>query len=115
MGQAAYAGTKYIPKDKIAKTVDRNVSFINNIGDTYRNIETVERVEGVSLGEELPNILKYICDNAASKNLVARKLWLDKIPAEIFVTNLIRKYSFTPKLWEITAVVGEYDDPNNQK
>ena len=115
MGQAAYAGTKYIPKDKIAKTVDRNVSFINNIGDTYRNIETVERVEGVSLGEELPNILKYICDNAATKHLLARKLWLDKIPAEIFVTNLIRKYSFIPKLWEITAVVGEYDDPNNQK
>ncbi len=115
MGQAAYAGTKYIPKDKIAKTVDRNVSFINNIGDTYRNIETVERVEGISLGEELPNILKYICDAAASKNLVAKKLWLDKIPAEIFVTNLIRKYSFMPKLWDLTAVVGEYDDPNNQR
>jgi S-DNA-T family DNA segregation ATPase FtsK/SpoIIIE len=115
MGQAAYAGTKYVPKDKIAKTVDRNVSFINNIGDTYRNIETVQRVEGISLGEELPNILKYICDAAASKDLKAKKLWLDKIPAEIFVTNLIRKYSFTPKLWEITAVVGEYDDPNNQK
>ena len=115
MGQAAYAGAKYIPKDKIAKTVDRNVSFINNIGDTYRNIETVQRFEGVSLGEELPNILKYICDAAASKELKAKKLWLDKIPAEIFVTNLIRKYSFIPKLWDITAVVGEYDDPNNQK
>ena len=115
MGQAAYAGTKYIPKDKIAKTVDRNVSFINNIGDTYRNIETVERVEGISMGEELPNVLKYICDAAASKNLKAKKLWLDKIPAEIFVTNLIRKYSFIPQPWEITSVVGEYDDPNNQK
>ena len=115
MGQAAYAGAKYIPKDKIAKTVDRNVSFINNIGDTYRNIETIQRVEGISLGEELPNILKYICDAAASKDLKAKKLWLDKIPAEIFVTNLIRKYSFVPKLWELTAVVGEYDDPNNQK
>ena len=115
MGQAAYAGTKYIPKDKLARTVNRNVSFINNIGDTYRNIETVHIAEGTSLGEELPNILKYICDAAATKNLVARKLWLDKIPSEIFVTNLIRKYSFVPKPWEITAVVGEYDDPNNQK
>ena len=116
MGQSAYAGTKYIPKDKITKLVDRDVSFINNIGDITRSIETVSRVEQVaSNGEELSNILNYICELSSENNLVAKKLWLDKIPAEIFVTNLMRKYAFFPGSYNLKAVVGEYDDPNNQR
>lgn len=115
MGQAAYAGTKYIPKDKISKTVDRNISFINNIGDIVKSIETVERKENESQGEELPNVLKYIFDTAKSKNMVARKLWLDKIPNKIYVNNLINKYSYIPKKWEVSAIVGEYDDPEHQR
>ena len=114
MGQSAYSGTKYVPKDKIAKTVDRDVTFINDIGDAISNVATVEQVNQVSYGEELPNILKYIYEAAQTTGVYARKLWLDKIPAEIFVTNLMRKYSFVSQPWDITAVVGEYDDPNNQ-
>ena len=115
IGQSAYAGVKYVPKDKITKLVDRDVSFINDIGDTVRNIET-SRVETKNVhGEELPYLLKYIYNAASSKNLFAKKLWLDKIPAEIFVTDIMRKYNFVPKSWDIKAVVGEYDDPNNQK
>ena len=116
LGQAAYAGAKYIPRDKITKTVDRNISFINNIGDTIRSIETSnEKAEQTaSLGEELPNILKYICETAKANNLVAEKLWLDKIPAEIFVNNLINKYAFKPVKWDIKPIIGEYDDPSSQ-
>ena len=116
IGQSAYAGTKYIPKDKITKIVDRDISFLNDIGDITRSVETVNRVDIVaSHGEELSNILKYICDSAKEKKLVAKKLWLDKIPAEIFVTNLMRKYAFFAESYSIKAVVGEYDDPNNQR
>ena len=117
MGQAAYAGVKYIPRDKLTQTVDRNFSFINNIGDVTKSIDVAKKDEtkNVSLGEELPNVLKYICTSAKEKHMVARKLWLDKIPTEIFVNNLIDKYKFVPKKWDITAVIGEYDDPNNQR
>ena len=115
MGQSAYAGTKYIPKDKITKIVDRDISFLNDIGDIVRSVETVSVVEHASQGEELPNILKYICDKASEKNMIAKKLWLDKIPAEIYVTNLMRKYAFFAQKYELKAVVGEYDDPNNQR
>ncbi len=115
MGQAGYAGAKYIPKDKITKTVDRNISFINNIGDTVKSIETSKGVQNtVSLGEELPNILNYICKTAKEHNLEAKKLWLDKIPAEIYVNNLINKYGFKPEKWNIVPIIGEYDDPSNQ-
>ncbi len=115
MGQAAWAGTKYIPKDKISKVVDRDLSFINNIGDTVKSIETVKRQESISLGEELPNVLKYIYDAANSKGIKVDKLWLDKIPAIIYVNDLIKKYSFVPKKWDIRPIIGELDDPNNQR
>ena len=115
IGQSAYSGTKYIPRDKIAKSVNRDITFINNIGDAVKTVETVKREEGISQGEELPNVLKEICNAAKSKNIVAKKLWLDRIPAEIFVSNLIKKYSFVAKPWEIKAIIGEYDDPNNQR
>ena len=115
MGQGAYASCKYIPRDKISKNVDRNISFINNIGDVVKSIETVKREELVSYGEELPNILKYIYEVAKSKNLEAEKLWLDKIGSEIFVNDLINKYAFKGEKWNIVPVIGEYDDPNNQR
>lgn len=116
MGQAAYAGTKYIPRDVITKTVDRNISFINDIGDTVKSIETSKPVvELASYGEELPNILKSIWQAANSKGLKADKLWLDIIPKEIFVNNLIKKYDFKPMKWKLKAIIGEYDDPNNQR
>ena len=115
IGQSAYSGTKYIPKDKISKLVNRDVTFVNNIGDAIKTVETVKRQEGISQGEELPNVLREICAAAKAKNVVAKKLWLDKIPAEIFVSNLIKKYKFVSKPWEIKAIIGEYDDPNNQR
>ncbi len=115
MGQAAYAGTKYVPKAKIAKKVDRDISIINNIGDTIKNIETEKMVETANMGEELQNVLKLICDVAANQKMRAKKLWLDKLENEIFVNSLMVKYDFEGKPWDITAVVGEYDDPANQR
>ena len=114
MGQAAYAGVKYIPKDKISKTVDHNISFLNNIGDTIKSIETMPLKEEKSFGEELPNVLNYIDAAAKSKNLVAKKLWLNKIPSEIFINDLMKKYNYIPEKWNIEAIVGELDDPHRQ-
>lgn len=116
MGQAAYAGVKYIPKEKITKTVDRNLSFINDIGDTIKSVETSKENDNqASLGEELINILKYIYNSALSKGLKAKKLWLDKIPEEIFINDLMEKYNFVPKKWDIRPIIGEYDDPSSQR
>ena len=115
LGQAAYAGAKYVPKDKLAKNVDRNVSFINDIGDVVKSVDTAKRNEDISLGEELSNVLKVICSTAKEENVVARKLWLDRIESKIYVGNLINKYNFVPKKWDITAIIGEYDDPSNQR
>ena len=115
MGQAAWAGTQYYPADKINKVIDRSLSILNDIGDVVKTVECEQKVEIASQGEELPNILKYICEMSNSKNYKVDKLWLDRIPDEIFVSDLIAKYGYTPVAGVVNPVIGEYDDPQNQR
>ena len=72
-------------------------------------------VETANMGEELQNVLKLICNVAEKEHMRARELWLEKLESEIFVNSLMVKYNFQGKPWDITAVVGEYDDPSNQR
>ena len=113
LGQSGYAGTNYNPTDTVKKKYDRSISFIDDVGNVIKNLEEVKDVQvSYDNGDELSNILKYICSVASKEKLVARNLWLDAIPANIYVDNLIKKYSFNSK--NVTAVLGEYDAPSRQ-
>lgn len=117
LGQSAWAGGKYIPSETIKKTIDSSVNFINNIGYVTRTIETkVENpLENINNnGEELINIVKYLDKCAKEENIVARPLWLDKIPEFILVQDLIKKYSYEKEDYILNPVIGEYDIPNMQ-
>ncbi len=114
IGQSAWAGGQYYPNTTFKKEVDTSVNAINNIGfvTTTKDLEVTKKVE--SLGEELPNIVKYLCDVANKNNIKIKKLWLDKIPEFIYIDELITKYNFVKKPYEINPIIGEYDDPSTQ-
>ncbi len=120
LGQAAWAGAKYTPSDKIKKSIDTSIKFINNIGYTIRTIETKKKTENentISKGEELSNIIKYLAEISEQEKISSTPLWLEKIPAEIYIDNLIKKYSNTYFKEEhiINPIIGEYDVPNMQE
>lgn len=116
LGQSAWAGAKYIPSDKILKKVDDSINFISHTGDKYKNIEDLVTVDTTQdYGDQLTNIVKYICDLGKKEEIKTSKLWLDAIPEKIFVQNLKTKYNYQPEPYNITPVIGEYDDPANQK
>ena len=116
LGQSAWAGGKYIPSETIKKTIDSSVNFINNIGYITKSIETKkEEVVDTSKGEELINIVRYLCDCAKEENIVTKPLWLDKIPEFILVTDLIKKYNYQKEKYVLNPVIGEYDIPSMQK
>ncbi len=117
LGQAAYAGGKYIPKDKVTKELDTSIDFINNIGYITRKIRTKKVSEIVvrENGEELINIVKYLDELAKEKNIVTRSLWLEKIPEFIKADDLIVKYNYQNQKYLINPVIGEYDVPNKQE
>ncbi len=118
LGQAAWAGGKYVPKEKTKKPIDTSINFINNVGQVIKEVATREKKvdkDEKKYGEELSNVVNYLADIAKEQNIKCKPLWLDKIPSFINITNLISKYDFKPKANIIDIPVGEYDVPQEQK
>lgn len=114
MGQSAYCGMPYIPSDTIQKSIDTTLNFVNNVGNTIKSIDDVKTVEAESQGEVLLNVVKYLSAIAQKENIKVNKLWLDKIPEQILVDDLIQKYTYQTESYNINPIIGEYDDPSTQ-
>ena len=114
LGQSAWCGTSYIPTDKPKKRVDNSISFVDNVGNVVSQIDDKKRKEQ-GLGEEVTHVLNYIIGIAEKENIQVEKLWQDPIPAEIFISDLKVKYNYESERRVINPIIGEYDDPNNQR
>ncbi len=116
IGQSGWAGAKYIPSDAVIKKIDDSIKFVDNIGGVTKTVtEIVKRVEKEEKGDQLSNIVKHITEIAANENYVPQKLWLDRIPSEIFLGNLKKKYNYQADPYVINPIIGEYDQPKAQK
>ena len=116
LGQSGWAGASYFPSNVVKKEYDRSVNFISDVGAviaTASNEGTKKKV--ASNGDELSNVLKYIISVAEKENVRAEKMWLDSIPAIIYADDLMKKYNLTIEPYKVDAVLGEYDNPTNQK
>lgn len=117
LGQAAWAGGKYIPSERYNKTIDTSIDFINPVGYIVKSMETKPKNEKVSAsnGEELLNIVKYLSEIANQQNIKCRPLWLEKIPREIRIEDLAIKYNYQKVNFIVNPIVGEYDVPSKQE
>ena len=116
LGQSAWCGAKYIPTERIKKKQDDSITFVDNTGYVIKNVNDIHRKEdSVSKGEQLTNIVKYLSELAEKENYHPHRLWLNKIPDVIYVDELKKKYNYKPKRFVMDSIIGEYDDPSNQK
>ena len=116
LGQSAWAGSQYYPTEKRKKKVDTAVDFIDNVGTVIKSFDSdANMIQVKSDGEELPNIVKYIVRVAEEENIAIPQLWLDRIPNVIYIESLKKKYDYQIKQNQIELVIGEYDDPDNQR
>ena len=60
--------------------------------NTIEEIKEVQTTE--DKGDELSNIMKYICSMAEKENLKTRNLWMDAIPGDIYVDDIVKKYNY---------------------
>ena len=75
------------------------IDFINNIGYVIKNVESKKKVEVVnSNGEELINIVQFLCKCAKIKNINTKLLWVEKIPRFILVTEFVKNYNNKKKI-----------------
>lgn len=116
IGQSGYSGANYIPSDKIIKKVDSSITVINDIGDSIKSID--DELESTSkkdiAGDQLTNTVKYIVDIAKKEKIKIEKLWLSSIPEIIYLEDLKEKYDYKPVPYNITPIIGEYDNPSQQ-
>lgn len=115
LGQSAWAGAPYAPTDHVREERDESIAVIDDLGHVLREARPQRKSDG-GQGKQIVQVIDYICDSAASVGVMARPLWLDPIPALIYVDDLTAKYEWSPAgKGVIEAVVGEYDDPARQE
>lgn len=116
LGQSGYTGVPYVPSEMVKKDEDNSVAFISETGNVIKRIEDkVAEVKDVkSRGDQLTNVVKYLDELANRKEINEKQLWLDPIPANIYVNSLRKKYGHVAEHNVIAPIIGEYDDPFNQ-
>ena len=118
LGQSGYSGRLYYPSDKIKSTVTTDISYVNNIGNiTSTSAFDKTQVKQESQGEELVCMNQYLVSLAEQIGFKNQQLWLPSIPDKIIYQDTYNKYkdSLVPKPFVIEPLIGEYDDPSNQK
>lgn len=116
LGQSAWAGAKYIPVDKPRKRLDDSISIVNQIGYVEKSLnDVVTKVTIEDLGEQITNVMSLLIATAKKVDVQAKKLWLDAIPELITLIDLRTKYNPQIIPYQIEPMIGEYDDPNNQR
>ena len=115
LGQSAWTGAPYFPQDKVIKKIDTSMNFVDNIGTVIKESDEVRQTQTKAQGEQLPSIVKYLSDIAKKENISIKQLWLDKIPALIYLDRLAEKYNYTARPFVLDPIIGEFDDPFNQR
>lgn len=114
-GQSAYTGEKYIPVSGSYLRETSHVSFIDNVGYEYKKMLNKEKKEvTVDSSSELIVIVNYLIELGKTNNIKYRQLWLDPIPSIVLIPDLLKKYGYEKKKYELDCVLGEYDNPVNQ-
>ena len=115
MGQSAYSGTSYNPKDEFEPRKDNNVVLINNNGRPLMTAKPeVIRQSGAKTPEALA-VLVHIAEIAEQMSLKARPLWIDPIPAFISLSGVEEQYQRISRPFVLDPIIGKYDDPANQR
>lgn len=116
IGQSAWSGARYIPTDRIFKSLDDSIDFVDNNGNILQKVnDTVKVSEQSDLGDQLTNIVGTLFHIAEREKIEFKQLWLPSIPTEIYLSNIINKYKYQAKPYCIDPVIGEYDNPKQQK
>lgn len=114
LGQSAWAGAPYYPSQRVIKDRDDGVSVVNINGRVIAEANTNRFAAFVDPPKQLDVITNYIAKYCEAENIKRWKMWLDPIPANIYVDDLAAECGSTAGKFELAPVVGKLDDPSHQ-
>jgi DNA segregation ATPase FtsK/SpoIIIE, S-DNA-T family len=116
LGQSAWGGAPYYPSERVEKKQDDSVVIIDQQGRPLKEVKPSRQMMIKSPAKQIDEINKYLAGIAKEENIRVRPLWLDPIPQCIYLKELREKYPMSQKdRFEINPVIGEMDDPSNQR
>lgn len=116
LGQSAYSGADYIPTDGVEKDTASSISVIDDLGRVVSTVKMgKKRADNQFRTKQIVEIVRYLSALAEEEHIQERQLWQEPIPGDIYVNELEEKYRYTRKQFQLNPVIGEYDDPFNQK
>ena len=115
MGLSGWSGAPYYPSDTTNKKVDNSIGIISNIGSIIKEATNEKHKKENNNGEQLTNIVKYLYELAKQENIKSKQLWMENIPETIYINEIRKKYNAKNTKNVINPIIGEYDDPYNQR
>ena len=116
LGQSAWCGAEYVPTETVEKSVDNSIQVVDNIGHVLMSVRPAKKKNSTEKRvKQIVSVVKYLSDLANEEHISVRPLWLPPISPNIYVDALERKYGVRSLGMDLCPVVGEYDDPFNQK
>ncbi len=116
LGQSAWAGAPYYPSERVEVNLDDSIEIIDNVGKVIQSAKMNRRnTLNINPQKQIDAITEYLAEIAKQEKIEIRQLWLDPIPDMIYVDQLIEKYQYRKDDYYINPVIGEYDDPMNQR
>lgn len=116
LGQSAWAGAPYFPSDKLDKHKDESVAVIDNLGKIIKQAAFDKKKSQKSkAAKQIDEITNYLSVLATEEKIKSRPLWLEPIPALIYIDELKKKYNTSGAKYTLNPIVGEVDDPANQR
>ena len=112
-GQAAYAGAKYVEREKFEAKTDNAVDLLDGEGAVITTLRPTVAAKK-SDKSELNAVLEQLIKTADALGKHAQRLWLEPLPERETFAYLERKYGPAPTDG-LTFVLGEVDDPMRQK
>jgi len=118
MGQASWAGSDYIPADKVIKEKNESVSVIDTNGRVVKSVKP--NVFSQSTGKkskQIDAVTEYLYKLADEEKVHSKPLWLEPIKEFIYIDELKEKYGHKKDLKNniLNPIIGEYDNPAMQK
>lgn len=116
LGQSAWAGAMYYPSDKVVVEKDDSVDVIDTNGRIVSRARLDKKKASFSSRvKQLDEITKYLRNTADEENIKIRPLWLEPIPANIYLDEIKAKYNAEEsERYVLNPIIGVLDDPAGQ-
>ena len=116
LGQSAWCGAPYTGEVS-DKKAEESIEVIDHLGRVVEKVKLRgQEKQQTKATKQIVEILRYIAQTAHEEGVEARSLWLPVIPPVIDCNTLTKKYGYAEDCGHMLApVVGELDDPYNQK